>query len=329
MLQRFRTFHTAARLSQKSCGHSHSHSSEPTEQSTPIKCTSKFPPNKPSSRTLRHLHFTVPLPYSKGQLIQNSFSGAMLQFKKMTSTIQKKLKVLESSNQTMNEYEAQLLSSIIQMKPSPTVLTFQFQPIITAGKREKYRLTEDDIIKIKSVDQLDTKYDFVQTNRGGELSFHNPGQLVVYPIFDLKDFSNLTVKCFVSQLESAIISTLAKFDVKGIKTSNTGVWITEDVKISSLGLHVSRGVTSHGVSINVNNSIPELEKQTGFALCGLPGKTQTTISEIKGNGEVVKVDEVAAVFVRELAKSMGIERVESVDLEDLEIEVEEESSGCN
>lgn len=327
MMQRFRSFHTVSRLSHEACGHSHSHTAS-TASASASSCTSKFPPTKQTAKTLRHLHFTVPLPYSKGQLIQKSFEGAMLQFKKMSSNIDKKLKILAEANQMPNEYESQLLQSIKNMKPSPTVLSFQFEPVLTAGKREKYRLDAEDIDQLKSIEG--GKYDFVQTNRGGEISFHNPGQLVIYPIFDLKDFHHLTVKCFVSQLEDSIISTLDHYDIKGMKTANTGVWIDEDTKISSLGLHVSRSITSHGISINVQNEIPRLEEQApGFALCGLPGKTQTNINELlAGIGkEDVSVDEVATVFVRELAKKMGIETVETVDLEDLEIE-EDAPSTC-
>ncbi|KAH3676264.1 hypothetical protein WICMUC_002141 [Wickerhamomyces mucosus] len=282
-------------------------------QEVPKNCT-KFYPVRPSAKTLRHLRFTVPLDYSKGSNIQEKFCGAFLEFKKMQSKIERKYKELEAQNLTTNEYETQLLSSILEMKPSPTILSFEFNSIITAGRREKYRLTDANINSLKD----NTGYDFIQTNRGGEITFHNHGQLVIYPIFDLKDFHNLTIKCFVSQLEDSVISTLDKFDIKGHKTDNTGVWINDNNKISSIGLQVSRSVTSHGISINVNNEIPDLEGKTGFPFCGLPGKTQTSMKEQLRND--VKVNEVSTQFVRELAKKLNIEQIESVDLDDLQID---------
>lgn len=276
------------------------------------KCL-KFTPNKPSATTLRHLNFTKSLSYTKGQLIQEQFKEANVEFKKMMRKIGAKKREMDSKNLVMNDYEAELLTNIVSMKPSPTLLSFQFEPVLTGGRREKNRLTSDDISKLESMG-----YDFVQTNRGGEITFHNNGQLVVYPIFDLQDFDHLTIRCFVSKLEDAIIGTLKKFGVHGEKTSNTGVWVDDATKISSIGLSVSRSVTSHGVSINVCNEIPQLEQTTGFVFCGLPGKTQTSMS--LQLGEDVKVDDVSKEFARQLAKQLNIQTIESIDLEDLEVD---------
>lgn len=271
-----------------------------------------FAPNKPSATVLRHLNFTKPLPYSKGQQIQEQFKDANIQFKQMMSKIGKKKREMDDKSLVMNDYEAELLANIVAMKPGPTLLTFQFEPVITGGRRERHRLQREDIVKLESLG-----YEFVQTNRGGEITFHNNGQLVIYPIVDLQDFTHLTVRCFVSKLEDAVINTLAKFGVSAQKTGNTGVWVDENTKISSIGLSVNRSVTSHGVSINVCNEIPPIET-TGFVLCGLPGKTQTTVS-IQA-GKEISVEEISKEFARQLAKVLSIHQIESVDLEDLAID---------
>jgi lipoyl(octanoyl) transferase len=268
-------------------------------------------PNKQSATVLRHLNFTKSLPYSKGQQIQEQFKDANVQFKHMMSKIASKRREMLQKKLIMNDYEVELLANIISMKPSPTLLTFQFQPVITGGRREKNRLTQTDISLLESLG-----YDFVQTNRGGEITFHNEGQLVIYPILDLQDFDHLTIRCFVSKLEDAIINTLAKFGVKSQKTQNTGVWVDENTKISSIGLSVSRSVTSHGISINVCNEIPDIER-AGFMFCGLPGKGQTSM-RIQ-TGKDISVADVSKELSRQLAKILGIETIESVDLDDLEI----------
>lgn len=273
----------------------------------------KFHPVVPSAETLRHLHFKIPIEYSKGQQIQEKFHSAFLEFKKLSSKIKRKQEELYEQNLTTNDYETELLRNILLMKPSPTLLSFEFKPIFTAGRRERSRLTKEDIKNLESYED----FQFLQTNRGGEITFHNPGQIVIYPILDLQDFNKLTIKCFVSKLEDSIISTLKKFEIDGIKTENTGVWIDENTKISSIGLSVSRSITLHGISINVNNSIPKI-KDLGFAFCGLNNKTQTNMSLITGNK--IETNKVASEFARNFAKNLGIQQIESIELEDLDID---------
>jgi len=276
-------------------------------------CT-KFHPVKETAKTLRHLRFTIPYDYNEAHKIQTEFVSAFSVFKKMISKINKSSKELANNGFESNDYEKKIIESILENKPSPTVLSFEFRPVFTAGQREKKRLKPEDISKLKN-----TGYDFVQTDRGGEITFHNPGQLVVYPIIDLKDFKDLTVKCFVSLIEDTVIKMLGNHDIKAMKTENTGVWIDEDTKISSIGLQVRRAITFHGVSLNVRNEIPKIE-DTGMAFCGLPGKTQTTMKNL---GVDISVAEASQEFVRELATKLGVEKVETMELETLELHTDD------
>lgn len=309
LLRSFKRFHsTEASTTETSKPSSESSSSESFES-----CT-KFTPARESAKVLRHLRFTVPFEYNKAHEIQTEFVRAILDFKKMMSKIDQSNKELASKGFESNDYEKKIVQSILENKPSPTVMSFEFKPVFTAGQREKKRLTEQDITKLKS-----TGYDFVQTDRGGEISFHNPGQLVVYPIIDLKDFKKLTVKCFVSLIEDTVIKMLDNHGIKSIKTANTGVWIDEDTKISSIGLQVRRAVTFHGVSLNVANEIPKIE-DTGLVFCGLPGKKQTTIKDL---GIDISLKDASQEFVREFATKLGIERVETMELDNLELHTDD------
>lgn len=232
----------------------------------------------------------------------------------MVSKIDRSNKELASKGLESNDYEKKIVQAILENKPSPTVLSFEFKPIFTAGQREKKRLKDQDIEMLKS-----TGYDFAQTDRGGEITFHNQGQLVVYPIIDLKDFKNLTVKCFVSLIEDTVIKVLGNHGIKGHKTENTGVWIDKDTKISSIGLQVRRAITFHGVSLNVRNEIPEIGNG-GLVFCGLPGKTQTSMKEL---GVDLSVAEASQEFVREFATKLGVERVETMELDNLELHTDD------
>lgn len=285
----------------------------PPSPSTSESCT-KFAPLKESAKTLRHLRFTVPYDYHEAHKIQTEFVSAFLDFKKMASKIDRSNRELASKGLESNDYEKKIVQAILENKPSPTVLSFEFKPIFTAGQREKKRLSGEDIAKLKN-----TGYDFVQTDRGGEITFHNPGQLVVYPIIDLRDFKNLTVKCFVSLIEDTVIKMLSKHNIHAKKTENTGVWIDENTKISSIGLQVRRAVTFHGVSLNVRNEIPKIE-DAGFVFCGLPGKTQTTMKEL---GTDITISQAAREFVRELATNLGVEKVETIELDSLALHTDD------
>lgn len=113
--------------------------------------------------------------------------------------------------------------------------------------------------------------DVHEANRGGDVTYHGPGQLVGYPIFDLKDWKQ-DVRAYVQGLESAIMGALAEY---GIRThtregKETGVWVTlpdgAPAKICALGVHISRWVTSHGFALNIN---PELSYFQKIVPCGL------------------------------------------------------------
>jgi lipoyl(octanoyl) transferase len=121
--------------------------------------------------------------------------------------------------------------------------------------------------------------DVVQTDRGGRITYHGPGQLVGYPIMSLKAYRD-DVEQYIRRMESAIVASLADVGIEaGPIDGLTGVWTHEPRKIASIGVHVSRGVTTHGFAINVNNDLQPFE---WIVPCGIENCRMTSVSKELG-----------------------------------------------
>jgi lipoyl(octanoyl) transferase len=150
-----------------------------------------------------------------------------------------------------------------------TLLLLEHPPVYTRGRRsgaEDLPLGED-FYRAKGID-------VIVTDRGGKLTYHGPGQLVGYPIMRIDD-----VHRYLRTMEGAIISALAEEGIAARSRHDegidyTGVWV-DDRKIASIGVHVSRGVTTHGFAVNVRN---DLEPFSWVVACGLPNVTMTSIA---------------------------------------------------
>ena len=280
-------------------------------------------PIQPSAKVLRHLQFTKRVPFEQGLAIQEQFVRANLDMKKMQSKIEQKLVELDKEygrNATINTIEKEILDKIMEMKPNPMVLTFEFEPTYTGGKRIKKTITPEQISEFENFEPKkqigNPKPKFVQTERGGEITFHGPGQMVAYVIIDLKAFKDFPARCLISAIETATKNTLSHSPIgerrstMNIETKRvgdkTGVWALNDEKIASIGVHVRRSITSHGVCINVR---PDLSYLNSFEMCGTPDGKATSILQETGKTDVT-VQEISIAFVRELAKLLGIDTVE-------------------
>lgn len=127
--------------------------------------------------------------------------------------------------------------------------------------------------------------EFHKTNRGGLITFHGPGQLVCYPILNLRDF-DCTVKKYVCLLEKTIIQVCEQYGVAARTTEDTGIWV-DNRKICALGIHASRFVTSHGLALNCNT---DLGWFGNIVPCGLVGKGVTSLShELKREVDIKAV----------------------------------------
>ncbi|KAF2138982.1 uncharacterized protein K452DRAFT_254991 [Aplosporella prunicola CBS 121167] len=186
--------------------------------------------------------------------------------------------------------------------PNPTVITAEFTPVYTCGRREVGTVSAAQQAHLR----CNGRAEFVEALRGGQTTFHGPGQLVAYPVLDLKRHG-LTAREYVCLLEKTVIATCAAYGIKAMTTEHTGVWTGPDTKIAALGLHMRRNVTSHGVGLNVGTDLWWFDR---IVACGLEGKRATSFEDVGVKG--VSVREVAGVFVRKLADALGIEGVDEL-----------------
>lgn len=192
------------------------------------------------------------------------------------------------------EYQETLFNSIIKNKrigkPTKNYLVLcEHLPVYTLGKNG-----DQNNLLINSVKLKEEKVSFYKTNRGGDITYHGPGQLVGYPILNLDDYS-LGLKDYIHKLEDIVIETLVKYNIEGIRIdSATGVWVKanskELKKICAVGVKVSRYVTMHGFALNVNTDLKYFDY---INPCGFTNKNVTSMNQELGKNvdlTVVKND---------------------------------------
>lgn len=197
--------------------------------------------------------------------------------------------------------------------PDPTVLTAQFHPVYTCGRREASSISQERQDYLRNGGRAE----FHAALRGGQTTFHGPGQVVAYPILDLRRHG-LTPRSYVCLLEGSVIDTCAEYGVTARRTENPGVWVTEDDKICALGVHLRRNITSHGIGFNVTTEpMPFFHR---IVACGLENKRVTSLHQ-QGVRDVT-VTGVADMFVEKLRHRLGIEEalVKPEDLLEQELE---------
>jgi lipoyl(octanoyl) transferase len=173
--------------------------------------------------------------------------------------------------------------------PQPThnyLLWVEHPPVFTLGKSGKmeHLLVDKEALAEKGIE-------FYQTNRGGDITFHGPGQLVVYPIFDLDNFFT-DIHKYLRFLEEAVIETLKEYGLNGSRSQGeTGVWLEVGTpfarKICAMGVRASRWVTMHGLAFNINTDLSCFDH---IVPCGIQGKGVTSLS--KELGREIGLEEV-------------------------------------
>lgn len=276
-------------------------------------CT-KFQPLIENYKTLRHVHFDGITPFKEGQELQDQILKANLSFKEIESKIKKNQVDLAKQGFEVSEYEQELLDKILDMKPFPTLLTFEFNNVYTGGKK----LKKDPTLPQQIENYRKLGCDYYQLERGGDVTWHGNGQLVAYLILDLKKFSNLSVRCFVDSVLLRSIQDLLKknYQLESQLDSNPGVWVKNNDtldKIASIGTNIQRGITTYGIGLNVK---PELKYLNSFVMCGLPNVKATSIQELRPK-EDLTIKEVSMLYSKEIAKNLGIERVEHLNGQDV------------
>ena len=171
-----------------------------------------------------------------------------------------------------------------------TLILVEHDPVITMGKSGK----QDNVLfPVESLKRRGV--DFYHIERGGDATFHGPGQLVGYPIFNVKD-GLAGIKPFIDRLEQAVIEALARLDINAFRREKmVGVW-TDRGKICSIGIAVQRWVSFHGFALNVNTALDQFDL---IVPCGLKDVRMTSMREILGR-------EVAFDIVKErIIESFG------------------------
>ena len=176
----------------------------------------------------------------------------------------------------------------------------EHNPVYTIGK------SGDMSNLLLSANQLkDKEIEFFKINRGGDITFHGPGQIMGYPILDLDNFFT-DINIYLRSLENTIIDTLRLYDISGFTIKGeTGVWVNKDEKLKKIcafGIRASRWVTMHGFSLNVNT---DLDKFNYIIPCGITDKGVTSISEIKN--EIIDIDKLKERIIESFAKNFKAE----------------------
>ena len=183
-----------------------------------------------------------------------------------------------------------LAGAVSQGAIPETVIFLEHPPVVTIGRRTE----ADRELHIPEHAEVE----IAETDRGGKSTFHGPGQLVCYPILDLGNHGK-DVKRYVRDLEEALVRTLAAFEIEGMRLERlTGVWLMPPPrKIASIGVHVSRWVTTHGYALNVDlDPAPFTEWITA---CGLEDAAFTTMA--RELGRPLSTDDVRPAAVEAIA----------------------------
>src|SRR6058998_2388506 len=205
------------------------------------------------------------------------------------------------------DLQRSLAGAVSQGAIPDTVVFLEHPPVVTLGRR-----TDEQEVHVPG----DAAVEVVETNRGGKSTYHAPGQLVCYPILDVRRHGK-DVKRYVRDLEEALIRTVAPLGVEATRIDGlTGVWVERPPrKIASIGVHISRWVTTHGYALNV--ALDPAPFTEWITACGLEDAAFTTIArELERDISVDEVRPAAASALGEIFE-LELEPLPSADLHDL------------
>jgi lipoyl(octanoyl) transferase len=192
-------------------------------------------------------------------------------------------------------------------KLDDVIITVEHEPVYTLGKTgdRDHILITDEEMKHRGIS-------YYEIDRGGDITYHGPGQLVVYPIFDLNNYYKDTHR-FLRDLEEVVIQTLKEYKIDSHRIEEyTGVWVGEE-KICAIGIKVSRWITMHGLALNVNNNLSYFNK---IIPCGIFEKGVTSMK--KETESEIDMNELISEIVGKLTGIFGFRAI--VELSESEIE---------
>ena len=192
------------------------------------------------------------------------------------------------------ELQAELVEARRRGAIGDTLLLVEHPPVITLGARTRGERTH---IRASSEDLAAAGIAVHATGRGGDVTYHGPGQLVGYPILDLRP-DRRDVHRYVRDLEDVLIGALARFDIQAGRIPGlTGVWAGRpgrEAKVAAIGVRISRWITSHGFALNVQSDLRHFEL---IVPCGIADRGVTSMEALRG-APVARADVEAAVIDR-------------------------------
>lgn len=214
--------------------------------------------------------------YKEGLIIQNAIHKSLVESKKKTAA----------------DYVSE-----------QTIILCEHAPVYTLGKSGKL-----DNLLYSEQELIAKGIEYFETNRGGDITYHGPGQIVGYPIFDM-DFFYHDVHRYVRDVEEVIIRTLMEYSLDGFRVDGlTGVWVNGNEKgnmnkICAIGIHMSRWVTLHGFAFNINT---DLNYFRGIIPCGIVeiGKSVTSLD--KELGRKIDINEVKEIIINKFEEVFNI-----------------------
>ena len=210
------------------------------------------------------------------------------------------------------ELQHSLLQKRIDQEIENTLLLLEHPPTLTTGRRGKknqHLLVSEDELKKRGIH-------FEEISRGGDITFHGPGQLVGYPILDLINMGR-DVHKYLRNLEEVLIRVLNEYGIAARRVKGvTGVWV-KGRKIASIGVGVKRWITYHGFALNVNTDLSYFDI---IVPCGIPNAKMTSIQRWLGEVESIDMEEVEERVIRAFSEVFQRELVASVPVYKLELE---------
>ena len=205
------------------------------------------------------------------------------------------------------DYQENLLQQGVRLKqagaqkPEHYLLFTEHTPVYTLGKNGK-----EEHVLINEAERVQKGVEYFHINRGGDITFHGPGQLVGYPIFDLDQFKP-DLNWYLRSLEEVVILTLAEYGLRGERSKGeTGVWLQPDVKgnerkICAMGIRCSRWITMHGFAFNINTNLSFFDY---IVPCGIQDKKVASLeTEL---GQAIEMNEVKEKMKRNFEKVFDI-----------------------
>ena len=186
------------------------------------------------------------------------------------------------------KYLEQRVADVIRNKDKELIWILEHPSIFTAGTSS----SENDI--------LDKSIDIIKTSRGGKITWHGPGQLIVYFVINLNN-KKKDIRKFINIIEKTIITSLKKFEINSYSDKkNIGIWIKEnglEKKVGAIGIRIKKWIAYHGFSLNISNEIINYKK---IIPCGIKNKGVVTLKEINNQNYNDLPDEIINNFISNL-----------------------------